>query len=65
MSAFFPSLPDLRPQLGAQVDFLTQVSQHAIDIARQLSELNKQAARSGSSAVTAGAGDVGAAHNPT
>lgn len=45
MSAFSPSLPDLRSQLGAQVDFLTQVSQHAIDTARQLSELNVHAAR--------------------
>ena len=45
MPAFSPSLPDLRSQLGAQVDFLTQVSQHAIDTARQLSELNVRAAR--------------------
>jgi hypothetical protein len=43
--SFPPSLPDLRSQLGAQVDFLTQVSQHAIDTARQLSELNVHAAR--------------------
>lgn len=44
MHALSPSLPDLRSQLGAQVDFLTQVSQHAIDTARQLSELNVHAA---------------------
>jgi hypothetical protein len=45
MPAFSPSLPDLRSQLGAQVDFLTQISQHAIDTVRQLSELNVRAAR--------------------
>ncbi|QOL49372.1 phasin family protein [Massilia litorea] len=45
MPAFSPSLPDLRSQLGAQVDFLSQVSHHAIDTARQLSELNVRAAR--------------------
>lgn len=34
------SLPDLRTQFGAQVDFLDQVSHHALDTTRQLSELN-------------------------
>ena len=45
MPAFSPSLPDLRSQLGAQVDFLTQVSHHALDTARQLGELNMRASR--------------------
>jgi hypothetical protein len=45
MDAFSPSLPDLRSQLGAQVDFLNQVSHHAFDTVRQLSELNMRTAR--------------------
>jgi hypothetical protein len=45
MPAFSPSFPDLRSQLEAQVDFLTQVASHAVDTARQLSELNVRAAR--------------------
>lgn len=45
MPAFSPSFPDLRAQLEAQVDFLTQVSHHALDAARQISELNLRAAR--------------------
>lgn len=50
MPAFTPSLPDfrsdlLRAQFGAQVDFLDQVSHHAFDTARQLSELNVRMTR--------------------
>jgi hypothetical protein len=45
MDAFSPSLPDLRSQLGAQVDFLDQVAHHAFDTVRQLSELNMRTAR--------------------
>lgn len=45
MYTYSPSLPDLRSQLGAQVDFLNQVSHHAFDTVRQLSELNMRTAR--------------------
>ena len=45
MPAFSPSFPDLRAQLEAQVDFLTQVSHHTVDTVRQLSELNVSVAR--------------------
>ena len=39
------SLPDLRVQLETQVDFLNQVSRHAVDTIRQLSELSLRTAR--------------------
>jgi hypothetical protein len=45
MNAFSLPLPDLRTQLGAQLDFLNQVSHHAFDTIRQLSELNMRTAR--------------------
>jgi hypothetical protein len=45
MPAFSPSFPDLRSQLEAQTDFLTQVSRHTLDTLKQLSELNMRTAR--------------------
>jgi hypothetical protein len=45
MPAFSPSFPDLRSQLEAQADFVTQVSRHTLDTLRQLSELNVRTAR--------------------
>jgi hypothetical protein len=45
MPAFSPSFPDLRSQLEAQTDFLTQASRHTLDTLRQLSELNLRTAR--------------------
>lgn len=43
--AVLPSFPDLRAQLGAQVDFLDHVSRHTVDTVRQLSELNLRSTR--------------------
>ena len=40
MPAFPSSFPDLRAHLEAQVDFLSQVSRHAVDTIEQLSDLN-------------------------
>ena len=45
MPVFSPSLPDLRVRLETQVDFLNQVSHHAIDTVKQLSDLNLHMAR--------------------
>jgi len=45
MPAFYPQLPDLRSQLSAQADFLDQVSHHAFDTVKQLSDLNLRTAR--------------------
>jgi hypothetical protein len=45
MPAFSPSLPDLRAQFEAQADFLNQVSHHAFDTIKQLSDLNLRSAR--------------------
>lgn len=40
MPVFPPSFPDLRAQCAMQVDFLNQVSRHALETIGQLSELN-------------------------
>ncbi|MFC5511190.1 hypothetical protein ACFPOU_08625 [Massilia jejuensis] len=45
MPAFSPSFPDLRAQYEAQVDFLNQVSCHALDTLKQLSDLNMHMTR--------------------
>ena len=45
MPAFPSSFPDLRAQLEAQVEFLSQVSRHAVDTIEQLSDLNLRIAR--------------------
>jgi hemerythrin-like domain-containing protein len=45
MPAFPSSFPDLRAQVDAQVDFLSQVSRHAVDTIEQLSDLNLRIAR--------------------
>ena len=45
MPAFSPALPDLRAQFETQVDFLNQVSRHALDTIKQLSDLNLQTTR--------------------
>jgi hemerythrin-like domain-containing protein len=45
MPAFPSSFPDLRAQVEAQVDFLSQVARHAVDTIEQLSDLNLRTAR--------------------
>ena len=45
MPVFPSSFPDLRAHVEAQVDFLSQVSRHAVDTIEQLSDLNLRIAR--------------------
>jgi hemerythrin-like domain-containing protein len=45
MPAFPSFFPDLRAHIEAQVDFLSQVSRHAVDTVEQLSDLNLRIAR--------------------